>query len=80
MEAYDKAQNILRGWKGSMPQRPVRVSRGNTLREQESRGNADMDLFVAKMQERGNQTPTLSGEAIKEEDENVIRSESLLWH
>lgn len=66
--------------KGSMPQRPVRVSRGSTLREQGSRGNADMDLFVAKTRERGNQTPTLSGEAIGEEGEKIIKSEILLWH
>jgi hypothetical protein len=66
--------------KGSMPQRPVRVSRGSTLREQGSRGNADMDLFVAKTQERGIRTPTLSGKAIGEEGENIIRSEILSWH
>jgi hypothetical protein len=36
-----------------------------------------MDLVVAKTQERGNQTPTLSGEASQEEGENVIRSEIL---
>ena len=39
-----------------------------------------MDLFVAETQKRGNQTPTLSGEAIKEEGENIIRSEILSWH
>ena len=48
-----------------MPQRPVRISWGSSLREQESRDNANMDLFVAKTQERGNQTPTLSGKTIK---------------
>ena len=50
------------------------------MQEQESRDNADMDLFVAKTQERGNQTPTLSGEAIKEEGENIVRSEILSWY
>jgi len=35
-----------------------------------------MDLFVAETQERGNRTPTLSGEAIKE-GENIIRNEIL---
>jgi len=39
-----------------------------------------MDLFVAKTQERGIRTPTLSGEAIGEEGENVIKSEILSWH
>lgn len=39
-----------------------------------------MDLFVAETQERGTQTPTLSGEAIKEEGEYIIKSESLLLH
>jgi hypothetical protein len=39
-----------------------------------------MYLFVAETQERGTQTPTLSGEAIKEEGEDVIGSENLLWH
>jgi hypothetical protein len=39
-----------------------------------------MDLSVAETQKRGNQTPTLSGEAIKEEGENIIRSEILSWH
>ena len=62
-----------------MPQHPVRISWGSILREQGSRDNADMDLSVAETQERGNQTPTLSGEAIKE-GENIIRSEILSWH
>lgn len=50
------------------------------MREQGSRDSADKDLFVAETQERGNRTPTLSGEAIKEEGENIIRSEILSWH
>jgi len=39
-----------------------------------------MDRFVAETQEKGNQTPTLSGEAIKEEGENIVKSEILSWH
>jgi hypothetical protein len=39
-----------------------------------------MDLFVVEKRERGNQTPTLSGEAIKEEGENIVRSEIFSWH
>ena len=65
---------------GFMPQRPVRISRGSTPREQGSRSNADMNLCVAETQERDDQTPTLSGEAMREEGENLIRSKSLVRH
>jgi hypothetical protein len=77
-EAYDKAQNTLRGCK-KVPCRSLLCvfHEVAACKKQGSRGNADMDLAVAKTQERGNQTPTLSGEASKEEGENVIRSEIL---
>jgi len=55
-----------------MPQRSVRISRGSILQEQRSRDNADKDLCVDETQEGDSQTPTLSGEAIKEVGENVI--------